>query len=114
MPEDKITKKMLRRAFDEGRLRIVPCPHGDQPVCLIGEHWFYFAGADAEGLRPWQYIDETGLGNVLDEVLSYLEDSCRQCFTDEYKYYRSILKMDGIPAACPEAARIWPGSPFKL
>ena len=48
MKQQKITRKMIERAYEEGFIKIIDSPHDDGAVCKIGEYWFYFGGETAE------------------------------------------------------------------
>lgn len=44
MKQQKITRKMIEKAYEEGLIKIIDSPHDDGAICKIGEYWFYFGG----------------------------------------------------------------------
>ena len=63
-------------------------------VCAIGDNWFYFGGETAEEMNPEDYLRETPLGDLIDEIISAL-DGLRtppdEALYDEYAYYEAVL-----------------------
>ena len=85
-----ITLEMIREGFRCGIVKIVDCPDSDDPVCKIGDYWFYFAGMEGEGKTATQYVTETGIDDICKEIFEGLNELYTE-FTDEYNYYEAVL-----------------------
>lgn len=95
-----ISKKLLRKAYDKGLVRICQEPDSLILSCRIGENWFYFGGMLIEEYDdPEKYVKDVGKGNVLNEIFSVLESFRKMGkvlrdggLLEEYRYYEAYLK----------------------
>lgn len=93
----------LIRGYRKGIVTFPPCPQGDgvhEPVCKIGDNWFYFGGMEAEESTPDEFMENVGLWDVCKEAFDALHDSnglsgIESMDPDEYAYYEALLKEAG-------------------
>ncbi len=92
MKQQKITRQMIKRAYEEGLVKIIDSPHNNGAVCRIGEYWFYFGGETAEEMTASEYISNTPKEDIINEITTTLDDfyGC-EALEDEYGYYFSII-----------------------
>ena len=91
-----ITLEMIREGFRCGIVKVIDCPDSNEPVCKIGDYWFYFSGHCCVGKTAIQYVVETGVEDVCREIyeaLDFFEDFNE--FIDEYYYYEAVL-IEGL------------------
>lgn len=88
-----ITADDIKRGLFMGVVRLRD-GYGDT-VCCIGcpDEFFYFGGVEAEGISAWQYMNEHSFDEIIDDIVSTLEDF-REELPDEWKYYRYVLNND--------------------
>ena len=89
-----ITKEMVRDGFRGGHVRLVVDPNMDRgTVCQIGDHWFYFGGEIAEGMKPEEYLRTVPPEDIVSEVFETLDDFrlSGEEYEDEYAYYEDYL-----------------------
>lgn len=87
-----ITKRMLELGYEQGIVRLeleeLSCA---ETICKIGDNWFYFGGELAEELSPEEYVKAVPKEDLLQEIITVLEDFKTE-FPDEYLYYYYYLK----------------------
>lgn len=97
-PENKITKEMVRKGIIKGTVKFIVDPNLESgTVCSIGEYWFYFGGAEAEGKDPEAYLKGTNMEKLVCSVLTaldWLRDEDEDNGGAEYGYYFSVLSGD--------------------
>lgn len=88
-----ITKQMIANGIQDNKVLFVTDPNLDSgTVCKIGDLWFYFGGQEAEEQEPVEYLCNTGLDDVVNEVYDTLKVfESKPEFVDEWNYYYSIL-----------------------
>lgn len=90
----EITKKTIRMGLEQKVIMLTVDPNFSRGVvCTIGEDWFYFGGMAAEESNPDEYLRNTPIEDIVDEIFAVLEDfkideGCRT----EYAYYAHYLK----------------------
>ena len=67
-----ISKDMIRKGLDNGIVKLIDSPNDGEPVCQIGDHWFYYAGAEGEGLTSAEYVARVPRESIVEEILSVL------------------------------------------
>ena len=92
MKQQKITRKMIEKAYEEGLVKIIDSPHDDGTVCKIGEYWFYFGGETEAEMTASEYIANVSKENIINEIITVLDDFYGdETFEDEYGYYFAII-----------------------
>lgn len=92
MKQQKITHEMIKKAYEEGLIKIIDSPHDDGAVCKIGEYWFYFGGETAEEMTASEYIANVPKEDIITEIATALDDFYgKETFEDEYDYYFAII-----------------------
>lgn len=92
MKQQKITHEMIKKAYEEGLIKIIDSPHDDGAVCKIGEYWFYFGGEAAEEMTASEYIANVPKEDIITEIATALDDFYgKETFEDEYDYYFAII-----------------------
>ena len=92
MKQQKITRKMIEKAYEEGLIKIIDSPHDDGAVCKIGEYWFYFGGETAEEMTASEYVSNVPKEDIINEITTVLDDFYGdETFEDEYDYYFAII-----------------------
>lgn len=88
-----ITKQMIANGIHDNKVLFVTDPNLDSgTVCKIGDLWFYFGGQEAEEQEPTEYLYNTGLDDVVNEVYDTLKVfESEPELADEWNYYYSIL-----------------------
>lgn len=91
--ERRITKQMIANAIQDDKITFVVDPETDSgTVCKIGEYWFYFGGMEAEEQSPTEYLCNTGLFDVIEEIYDTLVVfESEPELVDEWNYYYSVL-----------------------
>ena len=92
-----ITKERIKNGLEAGFIKIVD---GDMArcgtigtVCQIGNNQFYFGGTAADENTPEDYLKNTPIENIIDEIYETLEDfKNNEDFIDEYLYYHFYLQ----------------------
>lgn len=88
-----ITKEMIRKGIEKGVVRIIDCPDSIEPVCEIGDYWFYFAGNKGIGKKAKEYMEKTPIDDVVSYIFFVLQEFAIDFgFTDEYDYYNAVLE----------------------
>lgn len=86
---------LVSLGYMQGLVKLINSPHGDGVVCQIGEHWFYFDGANAEQYDSVEEyvkdIPETTIIETITTVLSEFRSEESMTFMDEYLYYFYFL-----------------------
>lgn len=88
-----ITKNKILSGINEHLIRFVIDPNMDSgTVCQIGDSWFYFGGFTAEEMDPNEYVANTPIDDIVQEIFDVLDDF-RKCedLKDEYDYYDAVL-----------------------
>ena len=92
MKQQKITRKMIEKAYEEGLIKIIDSPHDDGTVCKIGEYWFYFGGETPEEMTASEYVSNVPKEDIINEITTVLDDFYGdETFEDEYGYYFAII-----------------------
>lgn len=92
MNQQKITRKMIEDAYNEGLVKIIDSPFGDGAVCQIGEYWFYFGGETAEEMTASEYVASVPKEDIINEIITALDDFYgNEMFEYEYPYYFAII-----------------------
>ena len=89
MKQQKITRKMIEKAYEEGLIKIIDSPNDDGAVCKIGEYWFYFIGSEDENLKPEEVKNNYDVFTIAQMILEAMID----LDDDEYTYYCDILQF---------------------
>lgn len=87
-----ITEDMIRQGLDKKVIKLIDSPNDGEPACQIGEHWFYYAGFEGEGLHTADYLTWTSFDDVIGEIL----DALSGLEETEKKYYEAVLAESGI------------------
>ena len=88
-----ITVEMIRAGLDTGVVKLIDSPNDKEPVCKIGELWFYYASDVASGLTSKQYLADTGMEEVIRRILDALDGLKNDVgATAEYLYYETLLR----------------------
>ena len=74
MKQQKITRQMIERAYEERLMRIIDSPHDDGAACKIGEYWFYFGGETAEEMTASEYVANVPKEDIINEIKTTLDD----------------------------------------
>ena len=91
-----ISKEMIRKGLDNGIVKLIDSPNDGESICQVGDHWFYYAGAEGEGLTSAEYVARVPRESIVEEILSALEAIRDDLDPDEYAYYESVLKEAGL------------------
>ena len=93
-----ITKEMILSGITAGVVELIDSPHDQEPVCKIGEHWFYYAGSEGSGLTSAEYTENVPLEDIAGEIVGALEGIRDDLDgSDEYGYYEAVLNEAGVP-----------------
>lgn len=89
----KITTDDLMALHEEGVLRFAAEPGGGAPVCMIGDSWFYFAGAEGDADGADAYLAAVPLEDCLAQAADALDGwDEAPCFADEHAYYAALVR----------------------
>ena len=92
MNQQKITRKMIEKAYEEGLIKIIDSPNDDGAVCKIGEYWFYFGGETAAEMTASKYVSNVPKEDIINEITTVLDDFYGdETFEDEYGYYFAMI-----------------------
>ena len=95
-----ITLDMVKAGYEAGLINLVDGRRysGDGVVCSIGDNWFYFGGQTAEEYTDVEkYKSDIPKGDIIQSIFEVLEQfSTADGFEDEYLYYESVLRENGI------------------
>ena len=92
MKQQKITRKMIEKAYEEELIKIIDSPHDDGAVCKIGEYWFYFGGETAAEMTASEYVSNVPKEDIINEITTVLDDFYGdETFEDEYDYYFAMI-----------------------
>lgn len=95
-----VTEEMIRKGLDTGIVKLIDSPNDGEPACQIGDHWFYYAGVEGEGLTSAEYVEQVPMESVVKEIMSALDGIRDELDAAEYAYYESILseaRLDQTP-----------------
>lgn len=86
----------VEKFYKKGVIQIIDSPHGDGPVCQIGDLWFYI---DVEADEVFQSAEEYKENNPEDTIIQTIFQSLEGLFyndyaTDEYAYVAWYLQED--------------------
>ena len=88
-----ITPEMIADGLDSGTVSITDSPHGDGPICQIGDYWFWFAGSEAEQSTAADYVANVPREDIVREIMDVLDDfRTLPENRDEYAYYAAFLR----------------------
>lgn len=106
--KNTITKEMILSGISAGVVKLIDSPHDSEPACQIGDHWFYYAGSEGNGVTSAEYIAKVPLDEIANEIVGALEGIRDDLDgTDEYGYYEAILREAGITEAGRGPARTY-------
>ena len=95
-----ITKDMIKEGYSKGIIAVVDDAQKygcDGICCMIGNNAFYFDFFGTSNYtKASDYIENTGINRVIDQIYEALDKCIRIEFEDEYEYYYLILKENGI------------------
>ena len=94
------TRRLCADAYLSGTLTFIDCPHGEGPVCRIGDWWFYFADKGESYPDAFKFLCDVGHEAALDQVASYLAEEMGCLFPDETEYYMAVMRGED-PACMP-------------
>lgn len=112
-----ISKEMLREGLGDmdshgkllntGTIRFVTDQMAEGTVAKIGEYWFYFSDHIAASSTPDQYILNTKVETIVEELYCALEDLASEVNIDEYMYYYyTLLEASGNTPVYPESQNL--------
>ena len=90
-----ISKDMLKIGIAKGVVKLIDSPNDGEPVCQIGDYWFYYAGSKGTGMRTDEYIREILFEDIIQEILDALGSILTDISKEEYLYYEAVLKENG-------------------
>lgn len=88
-----ITREMIRLGLERGLVKLIVDPNMESgTVCQIGDNWFYFGGATAEEMGPYEYKKSIPVEDIVNEIFEVLVSfHMDEGFYDEYRYYDAFL-----------------------
>ena len=89
-----ITKEMIRKGLEQKVIALAVDPNlFCGTVCTIGEDWFYFGDMVAEESDAEEYLRNTPIEDIVDEIFAVLDYfKTDEDFRTEYAYYAHYLK----------------------
>lgn len=87
----KLTELMIWEGIKNGAVTVGPDPNGDgvyEPVCFIGDFWFYFAGSEAETMTVEEYAKATPVNVIVKNIT----ESANALWSAERDYYYACVK----------------------
>ena len=98
-----ITKEMILIGIARGVVKLIDSPNDGEPACLIGEHWFYYAGSEGCGKTSEEYVSEVPMDDITREIIDALEGIRDGLSEDEYAYYETVLREAGVGSGKEES-----------
>lgn len=88
-----ITREMIRLGLEGGLVKLIVDPNMESgTVCQIGDNWFYFGGATAEEIGPYEYRRCIPTEDIVNEIFETLVSfHVDEGLCDEYRYYDAFL-----------------------
>ncbi len=93
-----ITRDMIKNGYNKGIISVIDDGemYGCFGVCCkIGDNAFYFDSLQTEKSAE-EYLNEKGIEDAIDEIFNALNETIKDEFEDEYKYYYLVLKENGV------------------
>lgn len=90
----EITKEMIQKGLEQKVIVLAVDPNlFCGTVCAIGENWFYFGGMVAEESDAEEYLRNTPIEDIVNEIFTALDDfKTDEDSRTEYAYYAHYLK----------------------
>ena len=96
-----ITKDLIRKGLGEtdligvlkntGIIRFVTRPDAEGVVAKVGQRWFYFSNRIAAEGSVRDYLEETSVDTIVEEISDALEEIAESVSAEEYMYFYNVL-----------------------
>ena len=87
----EVTKEMVLRGIESGAVWFSESPNGESdPVCHIGDNWFFFAGLKGE--EGMEHLNNVPIEDIASEVAEAIEGIKDDIDEDEALYYYLTLQ----------------------